>query len=79
ADGQPIADQPVWLIPTDQPGNPYGVTTDVHGRAWFWCKSGPGTYTAVVQRDGQTHQTQITPAPPGQWLQIKTVRCRLPQ
>jgi hypothetical protein len=39
---RPLEQVPVWLIPTNQPGGPIGVTGDDDGKAWFWCKSGPG-------------------------------------
>jgi hypothetical protein len=76
ADGRPIRDQMVWLVPTDQPGSPYGIPTDPSGKAWFWCKSGPGKYTVYTQMDGKSYQAEVTPTAPGEWLQVKTVRCR---
>jgi hypothetical protein len=77
AAGSPLPNQVVWLIPTTQPGAPYGIPTDAKGRAWFWCKSGPGTYIAFASVAGASYQTDVTPAPPGEWLQVKTVRCEL--
>jgi hypothetical protein len=76
-DGKPMADQLVWLIPTDQPGTPMGLHTDENGKAWFWCKAGAGTYVASTQMGGQTYRAEVVPAAPGEWLQIKTVRCTI--
>ncbi len=76
ADGKPVRDQMVWLIPTDQPGAPYGIPTDPSGKAWFWCKSGPGKYLVYTQIAGKSYQVEVTPAAPGEWLQVKTVRCQ---
>ncbi|NLX05887.1 MAG: hypothetical protein GXY33_12175 [Phycisphaerae bacterium] len=77
--GKPMADTPVWLIPTDQPGAPIGVVADAEGKAWFWCKSGAGEYTAMVRANGREYQAAVTPAPVGEWLQVKTVVVRIPQ
>jgi hypothetical protein len=74
--GKPLRDTVVWLIPTDQPGAPFGIPTDPAGKAWFWCKPGPGKYRLQTQIAGESYHAEITPAPPGEWLQVKTIRCQ---
>ncbi|NLX05782.1 MAG: hypothetical protein GXY33_11630 [Phycisphaerae bacterium] len=79
ADGHTVPNTAVWLTPTDQPANPFGVVTDGDGKAWFWCKSGPGEYTAWVQHQGRWFTADVTPAPAGEWMQVKTAALRLPR
>jgi hypothetical protein len=79
AGGKCVPNTAVWLLPTDQPTTPFGVVTDNDGKAWFWCKSGPGEYTAWVQHEGRWYTAAVTPAPPGEWLQVKTAILRLPK
>ncbi|MBN1555337.1 MAG: hypothetical protein JXA11_11370 [Phycisphaerae bacterium] len=79
ADGKPVKNTAVWLTPTDQPTNPFGVVTDNDGKAWFWCKSGAGEYFTWVQHAGRWYNATLTPAPAGEWMQVKTVVIRLPQ
>lgn len=79
ADGKGVPNTAVWLLPTDQPATPFGVVSDNDGKAWFWCKSGPGEYTAWVQHEGRWYNAAVLPAPAGEWLQVKTVVIRLPK
>jgi hypothetical protein len=76
--GKPLRQMPVWLFPTDQPGNPIGAMTDNNGKAWFWCKSGPGEYILQVNDNEKWYQARVLPAPLGEWLQVKTVTVQLP-
>jgi hypothetical protein len=76
-DGKAVSNAAVWLTPTDQPTNALGSVTDDEGKAWFVCKAGPGTYTAWVLHEGKWYNATVTPAPVGEWMQIKTVVVRL--
>ncbi|MBN1943267.1 MAG: hypothetical protein JW849_08235 [Phycisphaerae bacterium] len=78
-DGKPICNAAVWLTPTDQPTNAIGGVTDDEGKAWFVCKAGPGTYTAWIQRNHAWYQASVTPAPVGEWMQVKTMQAILPE
>ncbi|MBN1554716.1 MAG: hypothetical protein JXA11_08220 [Phycisphaerae bacterium] len=79
ADGEVVKDVPVWLTPTDQPMTALGSMTDDAGKAWFYCKAGPGKYTAWVQHKGQWYDASVTPAPVGEWMQVKTAVIQLPK
>ncbi|MBN1943886.1 MAG: hypothetical protein JW849_11385 [Phycisphaerae bacterium] len=79
AEGKSVPNTAVWLTPTDQPATPFGVVTDNDGKAWFWCRSGPGEYTAWVRHEGTWYTAAVTPAPVGEWMQVKTVIVRLPK
>ena len=72
--GHPVADQLVWLLPSGQPGSPIGLHTDANGRAWFWCKSGAGTYRLAMTAAGNSWTANVTPVPAGEWMQIRTMR-----
>ncbi len=74
--GKPLSDTAVWLIPTNQPGAPFGVLTDREGKAWFRCKPGPGKYSAFVHRNRKPYQATLTPAQVGEWLQVKMVKIK---
>jgi hypothetical protein len=76
--GKPLRQMPVWLFPTVQPGTPIGVITDNDGKAWFWCKSGPGEYVLQLSDGGKWYRGKVTPAPLGEWLQVKIVEMRVP-
>ncbi|MBN2227616.1 MAG: hypothetical protein JW763_09655 [candidate division Zixibacteria bacterium] len=78
AAGKAVPNTAVWLTPTDQPATPFGSMTDDEGKAWFVCKAGPGEYTAWVQHEGKWYNAAVAPAPVGEWMQVKTVRVRLP-
>ncbi len=75
--GAPLPDTTVWLFPEKQPGSPIGVISDAEGKAWFWCKAGAGSYKCWVRVRGQWFTTSVTPAPLGEWLQVKTVKMRV--
>ncbi|MBN1553748.1 MAG: Ig-like domain-containing protein [Phycisphaerae bacterium] len=73
-DNKPIRNVAVWLTPTDQPTNAVGGVTDDEGKAWFVCKAGPGTYTAWVRHEDRWYNAALTPAPVGEWMQVKRIQ-----
>ncbi len=75
--GKVVANTPVWLIPTDQPTDPIGAVSDSDGKAWFYCKAGAGKYRAMVAVRGKWVEAIVTPAPVGEWTQVKTMTAKL--